>query len=146
MTHARLTALTLTLTISSLFMQGCGGGGGASGSSTTDSAPAPQTTDSSTPSTLSAIINDSRTSLDAYVNKLAVVTIPDSLLVESRLFLKLYDDPNAPLFLGEIIPVQNGLLYEYRLEVSLLQGQSQLHYDLFGVSGAVATVTGDITL
>ncbi|MBU6950360.1 hypothetical protein [Hahella sp. HN01] len=146
MTHARLTALTLTLTISSLFMQGCGGGGGASGSSTTDSAPAPQTTDSSATSTLSAIINDSGTSLDAYVNKLAVVTIPDSLLVESRLFLKLYDNPNAPLFLGEIIPVQNGLLYEYRLEVSLLQGQSQLHYDLFGVSGAVATVTGDITL
>ncbi|AZZ89818.1 hypothetical protein EUZ85_03480 [Hahella sp. KA22] len=146
MTHARLTALTLTLTISSLFMQGCGGGGGASGSTTTDSAPAPQTTDSSASSTLSATLNDNRISLDAYVNKLAVVTIPDSLLVESRLFLKLYDDPGAPLFLGEIIPVQNGLLYEYRLEVSLLQGQRQLHYDLFGDSGAVPSVTGEIAL
>ncbi|WLQ12876.1 hypothetical protein O5O45_24425 [Hahella aquimaris] len=146
MTHARHTALTLTLTISSLLIQGCGGGGGASGSSAVDSAPAPQTTDSSAVSTLSAIYNDNGTKLDAYVSKLAIVTIPDSLLIEPRLFLKLYDDPGAPLFLGEIIPVQNGLLYEYRREVSLLQGQNQLHYDLFGVSGDVPTVTGDIAL
>ncbi|MCP5208389.1 MAG: hypothetical protein H7A01_14370 [Hahellaceae bacterium] len=90
--------------------------------------------------------NEAGIEIAVFENKSITIMVPYDIIIEPRLFLKVYDNPFSPVFLGEVIPTLEGDEYTVQLDVSVPIAQPSLNYELFGITGDFETIYGELTL
>lgn len=95
---------------------------------------------------LADISNDYESDIEVYETRQLLIEIPGQTAVQESLFLKVYDDPFSPVFLGEVVPSSENGSFVVNITVSVKKTLHSLSYDFFSMNADFEDISGVIEL